>query len=338
MFFRRKRGVEWSFFTAVEVVLSMIIILVFYNSAVTIGKNIEWEKRYLAADLALTIDTAYAVPGNLLYMYVPQTIMEKGLEKNRLVLSIVYGWMLKGVPGAIVGYYFGSKPQPIGLIPIDITTSTIQVVNGVVAISTPRIVDAVAMPGATAAQAFAPAQTQPEAYLPNPPFLALTKIDEEIKITSVLERPPAAPPKKPLPLAKGDVLPAAEKTPSPAPLCALLKDGTCDPACSDTDLDCQCGNNQCEPYENHDTCPADCKPRQTYLCAIASDNICTTDCVGTDIDCTVTSFINKAVEHYEKDEQFYSRFMAALSAAILALSGVSLWLLHRIYKMKAGEL
>ena len=129
----------------------------------------------------------------------------------------------------------------------------------------------------------------------------------------------------------------AQQKPVAQTVCALLKDGICDRACPSVDLDCQCGNNKCDSYENHDTCPVDCKPQRTYLCAIASDNICDPDCSGVDIDCKLTSLIDKTVTYYEKHENFYSRFMTILSVVIVILSGLSLWLLHDIYKIKVGE-
>lgn len=43
-------------------------------------------------------------------------------------------------------------------------------------------------------------------------------------------------------------------------ICDLVRDGRCDPDCtSKGDLDCACGNNICEKFENKIICPADCK-------------------------------------------------------------------------------
>jgi len=71
MVFRGKRGVELTLYDAIEVVMALAVILTFYNHAVTAGRNTEWEKRYLASDIALAIDAAQAVPGDLLYSHVP---------------------------------------------------------------------------------------------------------------------------------------------------------------------------------------------------------------------------------------------------------------------------
>ncbi|GEM_PF-5808066 len=123
----------------------------------------------------------------------------------------------------------------------------------------------------------------------------------------------------------------------PAPLCGLLKDGTCEAMCPQPDLDCQCGDNRCESYENRDTCPADCRPPRNYLCTIARDNFCDKGCPGFDIDCEVFSLVDTTMGYYQRDENLYARAMAGLSILMVLLLGVGMWLLHDIYNIRFGK-
>jgi len=126
-------------------------------------------------------------------------------------------------------------------------------------------------------------------------------------------------------------------TRQPSPVCGLLKDGTCEAECPQPDLDCQCGNNRCESYENRDTCPVDCRPPTNYLCSIARDNFCDKGCPGFDIDCGIFSLVDTTIGYYQRDENLYARVMAGLSILMVLLLGVGMWLLHDIYKIRFGK-
>ncbi|HLC66638.1 MAG TPA: hypothetical protein VJK52_03280 [Candidatus Nanoarchaeia archaeon] len=76
------------------------------------------------------------------------------------------------------------------------------------------------------------------------------------------------------------------ETTGPKPVCALLRDGTCDSDCAGTDLDCLCGNTQCEVFETPETCATDCDAAPELWCAFRSDGVCSA-CTLRDIDCPV---------------------------------------------------
>ncbi len=123
----------------------------------------------------------------------------------------------------------------------------------------------------------------------------------------------------------------------PSELCSLLKDGVCEAACPEKDLDCLCGNDVCEQYENPDTCSLDCKPTKNYFCMAIRDNVCDPSCLGADIDCTMISLVDRTASYYQKNENFYTTTMIILTSIIAGLVGLSFWLLHSIYNIRMGE-
>src|SRR3989344_4108422 len=105
MVFRGKRRVELTLYDAIEVVIAIAVILTFYNHAVSAGRNTEWERRYLASDIALTIDAAQATSGNLLSAYIPQSIRERGRDAGSVLHGAVGSSLLGGLPfGAPAGF------------------------------------------------------------------------------------------------------------------------------------------------------------------------------------------------------------------------------------------
>jgi len=155
-----------------------------------------------------------------------------------------------------------------------------------------------------------------------PLSIHIIDVEEEIEyedITEIVEEP---------------ILPISKE---PSALCAILKDGVCEPECQGLDLDCDCGNGVCEQYENMDVCPQDCKPPTNYLCTVARDNACNPECPGFDIDCEVISLIDTTMGFYEKDAEFYTRIMIILSVIIVLLFVAGIWLLHDIHNIKLGD-
>jgi hypothetical protein len=67
--------------------------------------------------------------------------------------------------------------------------------------------------------------------------------------------------------------------------CLILKDGYCDPTCSGPDLDCYCGDGDCQSFENHLTCSQDCLPKALDpTCGLRKDGVCS-ECGLRDPDC-----------------------------------------------------
>ncbi len=66
---RDRRGTQKTYFVLAELVLLVLIAVAFMAFVVQLATNTMMEKNYLARDLALVLDTAYASPGNLNYEY-----------------------------------------------------------------------------------------------------------------------------------------------------------------------------------------------------------------------------------------------------------------------------
>lgn len=66
---RDRRGTQKTYFVLTELVLLLLIAVSFMAFVVQIGTSTLMEKNYYARDLALVLDTAYASPGNLHYVY-----------------------------------------------------------------------------------------------------------------------------------------------------------------------------------------------------------------------------------------------------------------------------
>ena len=66
---RDRRGTQKTYFVLTELVLLVLIAAAFMAFIVQIGTSTLMEKNYFARDLALVLDTAYASPGNLHYVY-----------------------------------------------------------------------------------------------------------------------------------------------------------------------------------------------------------------------------------------------------------------------------
>lgn len=190
MIFRGKRGVELTLYDAMEVVMAVAIILTFYNHAVTAGRNTDWEKRYLAGDIALTLDTATAVPGNLLYTYVPRSILEQWSDSENLYNAISTGAMAYrihpyAVPfGLLIGYYWGTSWQPLGMIPLEISQYRFEITEGEVTVGGVNLVGGQLVRGSSATQGFVSSQLHIAASLLNPPLLTISKMDQTIDITA----------------------------------------------------------------------------------------------------------------------------------------------------------
>jgi len=174
-----KRGVERTLYDAMEIVLAVGILLLFWNNAVHAGQNPEWEKRYLAADLALTIDAAHAVPGNIIYVYIPQGIEEGVTKKDR----VAWYWRLTG-PGMLVDYLRDPSYRKLGIIPIEISNYFFDIADGKVTVGNVKTVMGQKQRGSATSERYIPSQLQIAASIDNPPFLTLTKVDENIQLFS----------------------------------------------------------------------------------------------------------------------------------------------------------
>lgn len=114
-------------------------------------------------------------------------------------------------------------------------------------------------------------------------------------------------------------------------VCVPYKDGVCEPRC-DNDLDCDCGDGTCQPYENSLTCPADCQSPGITRCSIISDNTCTQECQLLDPDCDVQRSINISQGLSERNKQtalYYIMPSLLLTFVILTITagyiGYQLW-------------
>lgn len=89
---------------------------------------------------------------------------------------------------------------------------------------------------------------------------------------------------------------AWQKSYAKKPVCVVIKDGYCDGSCPETDLDCYCGDGQCQAFESSVTCSQDCGTEKTAaLCGFVKDDACEQSCPFPDPDCPVS-----VAQHPEK--------------------------------------
>ncbi len=65
----KRGGTQKSYFTLIDLILLVIIAVGFTMFVAQIANSTLLEKNYLARDIALLVDTAYASPGQLNYVY-----------------------------------------------------------------------------------------------------------------------------------------------------------------------------------------------------------------------------------------------------------------------------
>ena len=83
-------------------------------------------------------------------------------------------------------------------------------------------------------------------------------------------------------------MPLWERAYTQKPSCALLKDGYCDASCEERDLDCYCGDDECQTFENSVTCAQDCgEYAPMAFCGLIRDTQCDRTCPLSDPDCPI---------------------------------------------------
>ncbi|MBI4150100.1 N-acetylmuramoyl-L-alanine amidase [Candidatus Woesearchaeota archaeon] len=195
MVLKGKRGaIELPLYDIIEVVMAVAVMLTFYNHAIASGKNLEWEKHYLASDIALTIDAAQAVTGNLLYAYVPQSIRDRAKlsGSGQLGVAVTVGSKIvsyavpalgtaAGTIGSYaLGYYLGQSWLVLGLTPLETSQYYFDIANGIVTVGDLKKIDSKTVQGSTASAYFSPSQLQITGSLTNPPFVAITRVNQDI--------------------------------------------------------------------------------------------------------------------------------------------------------------
>lgn len=119
--------------------------------------------------------------------------------------------------------------------------------------------------------------------------------------------------------------------------CPDIKDGVCETTCDGVDLDCLCGDFECQAHENVMTCPTDCGHEKNKLCVIVRDNYCDESCKPFDADC-VKSTISQTTKDIEARFNLPEQTVqTTLVLIFLALCGVVLYLMHKAFELKKGK-
>lgn len=87
MFLRNKRGVESSIWWLMDLFFLVVITFFLLKYVGKVGDTTTFQKRFLAEDMSLLIDTLYAVPGNV-YINYPQTTLWFGIQFSKNTVEV----------------------------------------------------------------------------------------------------------------------------------------------------------------------------------------------------------------------------------------------------------
>jgi len=122
-----------------------------------------------------------------------------------------------------------------------------------------------------------------------------------------------------------------------AQLCPEIKDGVCETTCEGVDLDCLCGDFECQTHESASTCPMDRRHEQNSLCAIAHDGYCDIGCQPFDADCVTQTIVRRTQDVQTSFGLSEHTVYATLAIILIMLCAIVIYLMHKAFEIKKEE-
>ncbi|MBN2421880.1 hypothetical protein JXB41_01520 [Candidatus Woesearchaeota archaeon] len=84
---KKAEGTRLSLWTLIDLFVLLVIVIAFFFEIYTISKNTWFEKRFLAKDIAMMVDTVYASPADVVVVYPQNTLwFSFKFEKNKITV------------------------------------------------------------------------------------------------------------------------------------------------------------------------------------------------------------------------------------------------------------
>lgn len=119
--------------------------------------------------------------------------------------------------------------------------------------------------------------------------------------------------------------------------CPQIKDGVCETTCQGVDLDCLCGDFECQTHENVATCPNDCGYEKNKLCVIIRDNYCDESCLPFDADCAKSTISQTTKDIEARFNLPKQTVQTTLVLIFIVLCGIVIYLMHKAFELKQGR-